>query len=173
MAFCPFLFSDYQAYKPYLYQSKKFSDFEWDCPPLPAGPQGGNVSELQTLLMSMSARTAHEAAAWRLLQYFTSDEEMQLSLLEYSHGLSVIRSVTESDAASAILQQGIPGDENFVDMQMLSEVIENSYVVPNFKKYTDAMMLADSLLYPVVFGNQSLDTTVKNLQREVSAMLNN
>lgn len=171
VAFCPFLFSDYRAYKPYPYQIKRFSDFVWDCLPLPAGPEGENVSELQTLLMGMSARTKHEDEAWELLKYFTSDEDMQLSLLEYSHGLPVIRSVTESVRASEILQQDMPGGENFVDMGMLSAVIEKSYVVPNFKKYEEAMALADSLLYPSVYGNRNIDTTLKQVQREVDELL--
>lgn len=171
VAFWPYLFSNYRAYKPYPFAIKKFSDFEWDCVPLPAGPNGGNTSDLHTLLMGVNARTSQKNAAWELLKFFTYDSETQFSLFEYSHGVSPLKEITESSRASAILQKDMPGDENFVDMKMLSGVIEDAYVVPNFKKYQEVMTLADNVLFPVVYGGANLETTLKNLQREISNAL--
>ena len=38
VAFCPMMFSEYRTYKPYPWSVKKYSNFEWDCLPMPAGP---------------------------------------------------------------------------------------------------------------------------------------
>lgn len=57
VAFRPFAFSEYRTYKPYPWRIKKYSDFEWDCIRLPAGPNGSGQSELNTLLMGISRRS--------------------------------------------------------------------------------------------------------------------
>lgn len=54
VAFRPFTFAEYQTYKPYPWRIKKYTAFEWDCVKMPAGPSGGNISELNTLLIAMS-----------------------------------------------------------------------------------------------------------------------
>ncbi len=46
VAFCPMKFSEYRTYKPYPWRVKKYTNFEWDCIPMPAGPEGDNVSQL-------------------------------------------------------------------------------------------------------------------------------
>lgn len=170
VAFRPFLFSSYRAYKPYPYRVKKYSEFEWDCIKLPSGTHGTNASELHTLLYGISAKTKHEREAWAFLKFLTVNEQTQLDIFNYSHGLSVVRSVTESEAALRILQKGM-GDNSFIDMKILSEVIEQSVVPPKFTRYTGAMELADKELYQVVYGEKSADTTLRLVQREVSTYL--
>ena len=59
VAFRPFLFSDYRTYQPYPWRIKRYSDFLWDCIPMPHGPAGGNSSELSTVLAGISSRSAH------------------------------------------------------------------------------------------------------------------
>ena len=57
VAFRPFLFSDYRTYQPYPWRIKRYSDFSWDCIPMPHGPAGGNSSELSTVLAGISSRS--------------------------------------------------------------------------------------------------------------------
>ena len=40
VVFQPMSFSEYRAYKPYPLSIKKYSGFEWECIPMPAGPDG-------------------------------------------------------------------------------------------------------------------------------------
>lgn len=61
VAFRPFLFSEYRAYQPYPWRVKKYSNFVWDCLRMPAGPDGGNTSELYTVQVGISARSRHAA----------------------------------------------------------------------------------------------------------------
>ncbi len=173
VAFCPLAFSNYRAYKSYPYRIKKYSDFEWDCIPMPTSRDGGYTSELQTLQMGISARSRNEKAAWDLLEYFTGDYEMQMSLLEYSHGLPAIRKVLESDEASRILQKDMPNEESYIDLNLLGEVIENAKIMPPFQQYSELKDLADSNLYPAIYGNANIDSAIKKLQREAAALLAN
>ncbi|MGL4791987.1 MAG: ABC transporter substrate-binding protein, partial [Anaerotignaceae bacterium] len=57
VVFQPMLFSEYRAYKPYPLSIKKYSTFEWDCIPMPAGVSGENISTLNTLLIAMNENT--------------------------------------------------------------------------------------------------------------------
>jgi multiple sugar transport system substrate-binding protein len=173
VAFCPLSFSHYRAYKPYPYRIKKYSSFEWDCLPMPISEEGGYTSELQTLLMGMSARGKHQDEAWQLLKYMTSDEGMQLLLLEHSNGFSAIRSILESEQTSLILRKDMPSNENFVDLKLLGQVIEEACTMPNIKHYNAAKALADGLLYPAIHGNASVDSAIKTLQREATNLLEN
>lgn len=173
VAFCSLTFSNYRAYKPYPYRIKKYSDFEWDCIPMPTSKDGGYASELQTLQMGISARSRHGEEAWELLKYFTGDYDMQMSLLEYSHGLPSIRKVLESDEASLILQKDMPNEESYIDLSLLGNVIENAKIMPPFQQYSELKDLADGILYPVIYGNANVDSAVKKLQREAMALLAN
>ena len=173
VAFCPLAFSNYRAYKPYPYRIKKYSDFEWDCIPMPTSKDGGYASELQTLQMVISARSRHKKEAWELLKYFTGDYDMQMSLLEYSHGLPSIRKVLESEEASLILQKDMPNEESYIDLNLLGNVIENAKIIPPFQQYAELKDLADSILYPAIYGNANVDSAVKKLQRESVELLAN
>ncbi len=63
VAFMPLLFSEYRTYKSYPYKLKKYSSFQWDCITMPAGESGGNVSEVDTLLLGISNNTRQEELA--------------------------------------------------------------------------------------------------------------
>ena len=67
VAFRPFTFAEYRTYKPYPWRIKRYSGFEWDCIPMPAGPSGSNASQLDTLMAGMSSRTLQEKLAWEFL----------------------------------------------------------------------------------------------------------
>ena len=172
VAFRPLPFSSYRAYKPYPYRIKKYSNFEWDCIKMPAGPNGDNASELHTLLYGMSNRTANEKEAWEFIKFLTSDVVTQLEIFRYSHGVSVIKTVTESEEASLILHEDIGIGENFINMKVLSEVIEQSIVPPKFPRYTGAMELADKELYQVIHGERNHLTSLNLIQRQITTYLN-
>ena len=57
IAFRPVTFSEFRTYKPYPWRINKYFDFEWDCIPLPEGPNGKNLSETETMLMGINARS--------------------------------------------------------------------------------------------------------------------
>ena len=77
IAFRPVTFSEFRTYKPYPWRINKYFDFEWDCIPLPEGPNGKNLSETETMLMGINARSEHGGLAWNFLKKLTYDEEVQ------------------------------------------------------------------------------------------------
>lgn len=170
VAFRPFAFSEYRTYKPYPWRIKKYSDFQWNCVRLPAGPDGTGQSELNTLLMGISSRTKKEALAWEFLKLLCYEEETQLQLLTDSQGMPVIRAAAESPLLQQIFEDDTPGSEQ-MDIQVIRQVMEDGVDVPNFRQYPAAMELADGEISHLVNGDVALDNRLLRLQREVNQLL--
>ena len=172
VAFQPFSFSEYRTYKPYPWRIKKYSDFEWDCIKLPAGPQGENVSELSTLLMGINGKTKEEKLAWELLKMFCYDKETQRKLFTDAEGVSVLREVTESSEVMEMLNRDTPGS-SYLNMGLLSEVMDSAVVTPKFRKYEGAMSLAGTGISEIINGQRTLDNGLLVLQREINNYIRN
>lgn len=171
VAFMPLLFSDYRTYKTYPYKIKKYTNFQWDCITLPAGEQGKNTSEVSTLLLGLSSKTKKVSLAWEFLKLLTYDEESQMDIFRYSQGASVLKKVTESKEAEAILQQDMEESEKVIDRKLLSQVLEEGMITPKFPKYTDAMALADSEITQILVEDKNIDSALKILQRSINRYL--
>ena len=63
VAFMPLTFAEYRTYKTYPYKIRKYANFQWDCLTMPAGSRGGNISQVDSLLMGISANTKEEKLA--------------------------------------------------------------------------------------------------------------
>lgn len=81
VAFCPMRFSEYRTYKPYPWRIKKYSNFEWECIPMPAGPRGANISQLDTLGIGISARSSNKELAW---EFLNDTMEYALPIVKFS-----------------------------------------------------------------------------------------
>lgn len=170
VAFRPFQFSQYRTYMPYPWRVKKYSQFEWDCIKMPAGPAGDNISQLSSLLMGISGNTKQEKLAWEFLKMLTYDEEIQMMIFDYSQGVSVIKGVTESEEAIENLIRDTPG-ESKMDMSLLSQVMEQSSVAPKFQRYNEAMTIADNEIDQIITGVKGIDSTLFSLQKEINKFL--
>ncbi len=171
VAFMPLLFSDYRTYKTYPYKVKKYSNFKWDCITLPAGTKGGNISEINTLLMGISNRTKHKELAWEFLKQLTYDQEIQMDIFRYSQGASVLKNVTHSKRAEAILGEDIEDSDKIIDNELLSQVIEKGISAPKFRKYEESITLAESEIEKILFENKNIDSSLKIIQRKVNQYL--
>jgi len=143
VVFMPLSFAEYRTYKTYPYKIKKYLNFQWDCITFPAGKDGGNISEVNTLLMGISSKTAHEELAWEFLKLLTYDEEIQMDIFRYSQGASVLKKVTSSREAELILQEDMEESEKVIDKVLLSRVIEEGTVAPKILKYNEAIAIAN------------------------------
>lgn len=170
VAFRPFPFSTYKAYKPYPYRVKKYGQFEWECIKLPKGPHGNNASELYSFLMGISSRTKHEKEAWEFLKYLIYNENMQTNVLKYSYGIPVLRYITESEFGEQVFSKVSP-EENFINKSLLSEVIEQSTVTPKFQKYEEAIRMADKEIFQIVSMEKDEETSLINLNKEINKFL--
>lgn len=170
VAFRPLAFSEYKTYKPYPWRIKKYSDFEWDCIKMPSGPDGGNHSELDTLLMGIGSRSRKEHLAWEFLKSLCYGEETQIQLISDSQGMPVIRRIAQLPKMQEVLGSDAPGT-GYVDMKVISEVMEEAQAVPRFRLYTSAMTMADNEIGRMISGEETMDSGLLKLQREVNALL--
>lgn len=172
VAFRPFLFSTYKAYKPYPYRVKKYGQFEWECIKLPKGPKGKNVAELHSLLMGISSRTKHEKEAWEFLKFLVYKESTQTNVLKYSYGIPVLRYITESEFGERVFSAVSP-EETFINKSLLSEVIEQSIVTPKFQKYEEAVTMADKEIFQAVTMEVDAGKALDELNKDVNNFLKN
>lgn len=171
VAFMPLLFSDYRTYKTYPYKLRKYSNFLWDCIALPAGEEGENVSEVKTLLMGMNSKTKHEKLAWEFLKLLTYDESIQMDIFRYSQGASVLKNVTESKEAEAILREDMVESEKVINNELLSSIIEQGTITPKFQEYNEAIKLAESEIDKIMEESNNIDSSLKIFQRSMNHYL--
>ncbi|MGN0465918.1 MAG: ABC transporter substrate-binding protein [Lachnospiraceae bacterium] len=172
VAFKTVLLSDYRAYKPYPWSIKKYSDFDWDCITLPKGPNGQNVSELQTVLMGINARTKKEDLAWELLKLFTYDKEIQMKIFKYHAGASVRRDVTNSEEAMELLNADMR-DDSQINVKMIHNIMENARTQINYKKRDIIDVKLNDGIREIIQENKNKDTSLLILQRDINNELNN
>ena len=171
VAFMPLTFAEYRTYKTYPYKIKKYRNFRWDCITFPAGPQGGNFSEVDSLLMGINKMTQHEQLAWEFLKLLTYDEEIQMDIFRYSQGASVLKAVTSSDDAEAILQADMEEGEKVIDSQILSRIIEEGKIMPKFKKYEQALSISENVINKMVESDSDIESSLKVLQKTIEDYL--
>lgn len=155
VAFQPMLFSEYRAYKSYPLSIKKYAGFEWDCLTMPAGPDGENISRLDTLSIAMNASSVHTEYAWELMKYLTSDAGIQSEIFDYSEGVSVLKEVVESRYTE---------NNNMLNLQILSKAVEQAVVSPHFHDYEDAISEVDKAIRVILDGNSNInmETIIQN-----------
>lgn len=171
VAFRPFPFSAYRAYKSYPYRLVRYAQFEWECVKLPRGPRGENASQLHSFLIGISSRTKHQHEAWKFLKFLTYDWEMQMNVFKHSYGVPVLREATESKEAELELSKYTPDKEVSVDIRLLSQVIEKSTVTPRFHKYEEAMNIADKEIFRIINDDMDVESSLRKLNRDLTEYL--
>lgn len=172
VAFMPLTFAEYRTYKTYPYKIKKYTTFQWDCTTFPAGREGDNTSEVDALLIGINERTKHEALAWEFLKQLTYEKEMQMDIFRYSQGVSVLKDVTMSEEAAAIIQEDMDEGERVIDSRLLGSVIEDGIVAPRILQYDQVINLADSEFTKMMEEDKNIDSTTKIFQRTINGILN-
>lgn len=169
VAFRPFTFAEYRTYKPYPWRVKKYSSFEWDCIPLPAGPSGGNITTMDSLLVGMSARTQRQELAWSLMKILTSDPEIQAMVLEKSHALPARRDVIRSRAAEEIFLWD--AGENAMTATDVSDAMSAAVTPYRFERRAEAMLYADREITAMIEKPPPFHNALNRLQKEINAIL--
>lgn len=172
VAFRPFLFSDYRTYQPYPWRIKRYSNFAWDCIPMPAGLSGAGRSELSTVLAAISSRSTQQSLAWELLKELTCSDITQTMLYTDSHSASALRRVTQSPQTHQILRADTPG-ESQLGLEILSDTMEQAVAAPHFRAYDQALLLAESLVTSAMEDDHNLSLQLQRAQRELNEYLQN
>lgn len=171
VAFMPLTFAEYRTYKTYPYKIRRYANFQWDCVTMPAGSQGENLSQVDTLLMGISANTREEKLAWEFLKLLTYDEQIQTEIFQYSQGASVLKAVTQSREMENIVQEDMEEGDTVISGNLLGRVIEEGHIEPQFKRYEQAIALADSEINNILENDKSIDSSLKILQRTINSYL--
>ena len=172
VAFRPLLFSDYSTYKTYPWKIKKYSNFEWDCIMMPAGKSGANISQVSTLLLGINSKTNNEKIAWEFLKLLTYSEETQENIFKYSQGVSVLKNVTElAQIKNKLSAKNF--DDSYVNISLLSEVMESAVVSPRFRKYESVIAMSDTVIRQGISNNDNLSYLLLKLQRDINELLKN
>jgi multiple sugar transport system substrate-binding protein len=171
VVFMPLSFAEYRTYKAYPYRMKKYLNFQWDCITFPAGKSGGNISEVNTLLMGISSKTVHRELAWEFLKLLTYDEDIQMDIFRYSQGASVIKNVTRSQMAESILREGMDESEKVIDNLLLSRVIEEGAVAPKILKYNEAVTIANAGIQEIIQYDKNVESSLRILERRINQYL--
>lgn len=169
VAFMPMLFSEYRAYKPYPLSVKKYSSFEWECLSMPAGPDGSNVSRLDTLLIAMNRKSKNKQAAFEFMKLLTADEEIQSEIFAYSEGVSVLKKVTESEQTLARLLED-SGNSGF-HLDTLSSAVENAVVYPGFDGYDEMIKEVGTAVSDILADDENIGTGQIIWNRKLNALL--
>ena len=167
----PLTFAEYRTYKTYPYKIKKYTTFQWDCTTFPKGADGDNTSEVGALLIGISNRTEKEQLAWEFLKHLTYSEEMQMDIFRYSQGVSVLKKVTTSEEAAAIIQEDMDEGERVIDSTLLGKVIEEGIIAPRFPKYEQVINLADNEISKLMEEKKDIESTMKIFQRTINDFL--
>lgn len=171
VAFMPLSFAEYRTYKSYPYKIKKYSTFQWDCITLPAGPKGGNISEVDSLLIGISSHSRKKQLAWEFLKTLTYDEEIQMEIFRYSQGASVLRAVTGSKQMEEILGRDMEASDKVIDRTLLSTVIEKGKTRPRFSRYGEALALAEGEILKIYEEEKNVDSSLKIARRTIDHFL--
>ena len=121
--------------------------------------------------MGISANTRQTQLAWEFLKLLTCDPTIQTEIFRQSQGASVLKSVTGSRQVEAILQEDMDEGDRVISGALLSRVIEEGCIEPQFKKYEQAMSLANSKINTLLDADNVVDSEMKILQHEVDAYL--
>lgn len=171
VAFRPFLFSEYKVYQPYPWRVKKYSNFEWDFIEMPAGPEGGNVSEIQTMLLGITNRSRQKELAWEFLKLLSGDETIQKELSLWSQGISPVQKVAEDEEILEALFEDTPGGNSF-DREVIHEIMSTAVCVSRFSRYEQAEAMAERAVNAALESDQALDSQLLTAQREINIFLN-
>ncbi|MFA7119043.1 MAG: extracellular solute-binding protein, partial [Sphaerochaetaceae bacterium] len=150
VAFMPLSFAEYKTYTSYPYKINKYMDYQCGILTMPSGGGGDPISEVNVLLMGISAKTKHERLAVELLEMFTHDEEIQMDIYRYSQGASPLEKVTASEEIPKILETKMENNDKQFNGQLLYDVLSNGVTFPKFRKYNECMALADSAINSII-----------------------
>lgn len=170
VVFQPMLFSEYRAYKSYPLSIKKYAGFAWDCLMMPAGPEGKNISRLDTLMLAMNASTTHSRQAWELMKALTADPQIQAEIFKYSEGVSVLKEVVESGENQKFFAENAEASR-VLSLPILSDAVEQAVVIPRFHDYDNAVLEVDRAIKNIMesSSNINMETIIQN--RKVNSYL--
>lgn len=170
VVFRPLTFSEYRTYMPYPWRIKKYSDFEWNCVPMPTAPSGSSAAPMETLMVGISSGTAKKEEAWDFVRLLTMDEEIQSLIYQDASGASVLKNVTRSEETMRLLNEDTLGESD-IDLSLLNKAIEDAVPSENYLYYEEAVEKADHVLTELIDSDADINTGLFNLTKELDEII--
>lgn len=171
IAFRPLTFAEYRTYQPYPWRVKKYSSFDWDVVPFPAGSAGQNLSHVDTMLMGISRHSKNPQLAWELLKTFSYNQDVQKLILTNSLGLPVRNDIlTEADSQKSF-QQSMGATNQNLTLSAIHTIMLEAVPEPVFRQNQEAMEKANSFISRIIEENLPLNNNLNQLQREINSLL--
>lgn len=95
-----------------------------------------------------------------------------MKIFSDSQGVSVLKSVTNSEEAANILMRDMEESEKVIEANVLNEIIEHGVTTPKFRTYKEALSLAESEVSKMIDSDKDIDGAMKILQRTITKFLN-
>jgi multiple sugar transport system substrate-binding protein len=169
VAFSPMSFMDYSIYKTYPWKIEKYTKFDWTCIAMPAGPEGDNISEVDSLLFGISGRTNNKENAWELLKMLTYDGDIQSKVYSYSKSVSPLKSVSSSKNTYELSTE----KQEIIDVTLLNQVMNKAVAVPNFPQYDSALDMMNEGVQEAMDSDKNIRVYLLELQRNINNYLKN
>ena len=168
VAFKMFSLPEYRAYGTYPYRILKYENFEWEAVPMPAGPNGYSSSRLYTVQLGMSSRSDNKQLAFEFMKFMTTDEKSQELIWNETYALPAQRHIVDriykSDHPEVL-------ESKAVDSVFLAEAIENSYLDPHFKKFSNLKAVMDQQIYQIVAGDLDVKEGIKYMKKDLDRII--
>ncbi|NCB02838.1 MAG: extracellular solute-binding protein [Spirochaetia bacterium] len=169
VGFKTFNLSEFRVYGSYPYKVLRYNQFNWDVLPFPQGPNGNSKSKLYTVQMGMSSRTRNKEAAFKFLEFISSDEAFQYEIWNYSNMLPVNRNVFELLYDSDVMQRdGL----QFLDRNFIEDIIDHSYIDPNFKTYPVIDRDITQRIFTIIAQDEDIPRSIGELRDLINDSLN-
>ncbi len=160
-AFAPMSLAEYKTYGPYPWKVRRYSTFDWTILPMPSLNSEQSRCSLETLMMGISATTAHPQDAWDLLRLFTCDPEIQTMMMEQTSGTSAMVQLVKNTE--------IANDE--VSWDMLDFALSHTKAKKRFRKFEDASRLLNNGISKIIRSSSDLDLELLDLQKQLNSFL--
>lgn len=171
IAFRPLTFAEYRTYQPYPWRVKKYSSFDWDVVPFPAGPAGRSLSHVDTMLMGISRHSQHPQLAWELLKTFSYNRDVQKLILTKSLGLPVRNDILTDQSSQDSFQQSMGASNQNLTLSAIHHIMLEAVPEPIFRQNKEAMEKANSFISHIIEENLPLNNNLNQLQREINSLL--
>jgi multiple sugar transport system substrate-binding protein len=138
---------------------------------MPAGPDGENISRLDTLLLAINPSTVHGKEAWEMLKLLTGDEAIQSEIFTYSEGVPVLREVVEAEENQKFFASE-SDSSHVLNLPMLSHAVEQAVVIPRFHNYDNAVSEVDRAIQAILQSNSNINMETIIQNRKINHYLN-
>lgn len=126
VAFTPMTYSQYILYKKNPYNIVNFVDFQLSSASMPHDPEGGTISTVDTILISMSKYSTKKQLAYQFMEFLCLDSEVQMDIFQYSSGVSPVKEVVNSPEVAAIISSYYNTETTKHDFEVLDYMLNHS-----------------------------------------------